>query len=491
MKVYIITEGGKGIGCGHLNRCGSIYRSFEEKKIKPVLLVNGDSGVRNVLKGKCYLVFDWLKNRDKAFRLMDKPDAVLIDSYLADPDFYRQVSCRAGSAAYIDDFNRLDYPRGIVINGSVGAEKINYVRHRDSLYLLGADYIVIGSEFRNTGAHKRVRKEIKTIMLTFGGYDPRGLTPKILALLAREYPDCVKKVIIGRGYKCIKDITYAKDAKTELIYHPDAKGMKRVMRDSDIAISAGGQTLFELAAIGVPTVAVKAAENQTINLKGLKRAGFLKYSGSYDDKKLLLNICRHIKSLTYKNRIKAVAAGRKIIDGKGSNRIVDAIVKNTLPRISIRKADPGDCVDIWKWRNHKGVRDVSFNRERIVFKTHRRWFMERLSDVDTFFYIGICSKKEKIGQVRFQLENERREAYINTNLNPSYFGRGLGSVMIREATNKFMSENPEIRTVMAEILDGNSASKKAFMKAGYSYWRNTVKGGRDAVVFKFNRRKGA
>ncbi len=31
MKVFIITEGGKNIGFGHINRCLSLYQAFEEK----------------------------------------------------------------------------------------------------------------------------------------------------------------------------------------------------------------------------------------------------------------------------------------------------------------------------------------------------------------------------------------------------------------------------------------------------------------------------
>jgi RimJ/RimL family protein N-acetyltransferase len=49
--------------------------------------------------------------------------------------------------------------------------------------------------------------------------------------------------------------------------------MAELMTASDIAVSAAGQTLFELARCGVPTIAVGVAENQRHNLEGFTDAG--------------------------------------------------------------------------------------------------------------------------------------------------------------------------------------------------------------------------
>jgi len=42
MKVFIITEGGKNIGFGHITRCLSLYQAFEEKEIIPEFILNSD-----------------------------------------------------------------------------------------------------------------------------------------------------------------------------------------------------------------------------------------------------------------------------------------------------------------------------------------------------------------------------------------------------------------------------------------------------------------
>ena len=42
MKVFIITEGGKDIGFGHITRCFSLYQAFEEKYFKVYSIKSGN-----------------------------------------------------------------------------------------------------------------------------------------------------------------------------------------------------------------------------------------------------------------------------------------------------------------------------------------------------------------------------------------------------------------------------------------------------------------
>ena len=65
MKIFIITEGGKDIGFGHLTRCVSLYQAFEERGIIPEFVVNGDDTILDLLRGKKYQIFNWLQEKKK------------------------------------------------------------------------------------------------------------------------------------------------------------------------------------------------------------------------------------------------------------------------------------------------------------------------------------------------------------------------------------------------------------------------------------------
>ena len=266
LNVYILTEAGKNIGFGHLMRMIAIYQAFEIKNIKPKFIINGDESVEEYLKETEYEIFNWIDNQKRLFDMIKDADIAIIDSYLADLTFYEKISKLVNLPVYYDDNNRIEYPSGVVVNGNIHAKDLDYPKRDDINYLLGLEYLPLRKEFWEV-PEKKIKENVESIMITFGGDDFRNMTPKVLKLLAENYPNIKKNVIIGKGFKNIKEIEKASDENTALIYFPDAQKMKEVMLESDIAISAGGQTLYELAKVGVPTIAVIVADNQYLAAK--------------------------------------------------------------------------------------------------------------------------------------------------------------------------------------------------------------------------------
>jgi UDP-2,4-diacetamido-2,4,6-trideoxy-beta-L-altropyranose hydrolase len=325
MKICILTEGGKNIGFGHIARCTSIYQAFEEIGIVPEFIVNGDETVEDLLRDKNCKVFDWLNEQKMLFANVKNPDIVFIDSYLTDYELYENVSELVKIAVYFDDDIRIKYPKGFVLNGAVCAEQMPYPKRTGVTYLLGVQYAPLRKEFWDVPA-KSIRADIETIMLTFGGMDIHGVTSKVLRLLVDSHPELHKKVIIAKCFQNIAEIEKLKDNNTELIYYPDAAGMKEIMLESDIAISAGGQTLYELARIGVPTIGVCVAQNQLQSVEGWEKSGFLKYVGWYNDENLEQRLVSSLSYLMSKRvRMHRSKIAREIIDGQGCKRIISAI----------------------------------------------------------------------------------------------------------------------------------------------------------------------
>jgi len=327
MKIIIITEGIKNTGFGHITRCLSLYQAFKERGIKPKFIVNADNDVECLLKQVNYQIFNWLEERNKLFELIKDTDIAIVDSYLADISVYNTLSELVKLPVYIDDNKRLDYPKGIVLNGNIHAETLNYPKNERITYLLGKKYTPLRKEFWEV-PEKKIKEKIESIMVTFGGDDAKNMTPKILVLLNDEYPNLIKNVIIGRAFQNIDEIKKCENKNTNLIYYPDAEKMKEIMSESDIAISTCGQTLNELASVGVPTIGVCIAENQIGNIKGWEKVEFLEYAGRYNKRNILEKIENSTKYLVAPEiRKNKIEIARKNIDGKGSLRIVNEVVK--------------------------------------------------------------------------------------------------------------------------------------------------------------------
>jgi spore coat polysaccharide biosynthesis predicted glycosyltransferase SpsG len=322
MKVLILTEGGKNIGFGHIARGMSLCQAFEEKGVLPKLIINGKEDVRGFLKNRNFQILNWTKK----VTLLNDTDIAVVDSYLAGKSIYEKLSDLVKVPVFIDDTNRLDYPKGIVLNGSIYADTLDYTKKNGLEYLLGIKFALLRKEFWEV-PKKKINKEISKIMVTFGGTDIKNMTPKILSFLNENYPELQKIVIIGNGFKNKKDFEGMADKNTKLIYGADAKKMKEIMLLADVAIASGGQTLYELIRVGTPVIGICVAENQVAGLEKFKKMKLIEYIGSFKDKTIsekILVAMEHIKS--QKIRKGRSDEGRRVIDGKGCRKLVGKLL---------------------------------------------------------------------------------------------------------------------------------------------------------------------
>lgn len=330
MNITILTEGGKDIGFGHIARCIALYQAFEEREIIPEFIVNGNNSIKDLLKDRNYQIFDWLKKKNKLFGIIDKTDITITDSILVDDELLSEISGLVKSVVNIDDFKRRKYTKGIIIDWTILADTLNYHRQNDGvLYLLGSSFTALRKEFWEVKG-KKIKKNVENILITFGGSDIRNITPKVLSLLIDNYPNMNKKVIIGKGFSNVKRIERIMDRRTELMYYPDAQSTKESMLDADVAISAGGQTLYELARVGVPTIAILLIDNQLDDVYGWKKTGFIDYAGWYNENKTYKNALFFLARLfDYDIRLKKSKIGKKYVNGDGAKRIVNKILNFT------------------------------------------------------------------------------------------------------------------------------------------------------------------
>ncbi|MFC1624238.1 PseG/SpsG family protein [Candidatus Omnitrophota bacterium] len=330
MKFSILTEGGRDIGFGHIARCVALYQGFEEEGITPELLINGDETVKDSLKGINCSIFNWLSEEEKTFNIIGRADVVIIDSYLASLGFYNKVSRLVETSVYVDDYKRLNYPKGIIVNGNIYAQRSDYPCNNENIYLLGPEYVPLRKAFWDVPG-KNIRENVEAVMITAGGSDKFNITPRILKTLVDNFPGFTKNVIIGKGFENIDRIEKATDRNTKLIRDANVGDMQRIMLDSDIAISAGGQTLYELARVGTPTIGIYVAKNQRLNLEYWQKNGFIEYLGLYKDNNLLDKMTTTInRSISYEKRVEQSKIGRSHVDGKGVERIVGRILSASV-----------------------------------------------------------------------------------------------------------------------------------------------------------------
>ncbi len=488
MKVFILTEGSRSAGLGHVSRCTALYQAFEAAGLSPRLIVSGDETAASLLAGRSYDLFDWKEDTGRLLGMTAGADIVVIDSYLAGPGLYREISETAGTAVYIDDDLRIDYPAGIVVNGTVFAERFGYPRRDGVVHLLGSRYAMLRREFWDVPV-KEAGERVETVLITLGGDDARDLTPRILALLNERVPELNKRVIIGKGFREPGRIEALRDERTELIYCPDARGMRVAMLASDVAVSAAGQTLYELARVGVPTVAVAVADNQMGNVRGWLDAGFIEYAGWWSDGETLVNVVSCLDRLMRRGEIRErmSEAGRRLVDGRGARRIVRECIGQSLARhVTVREASYDDMYEVYRLSNEPDVRAVSFRSAPIAIEEHERWFVRKMQDGSSLLLVAEC-RGGFAGQVRFDVSGD--EAVVSISLKRDYRGSGIGRHVLKKALSLLTSRFPGVRVVKAHVLKENAASLRFFENAGFRFSGDMVMRGREASELLFDTRE--
>jgi len=326
MKVLFITEGGKQYGLGHITRCLSISQAFSKYHIDTSFIVKGDSFIENLLpKAKC-VFFDWQKNTKKLTKIISHYKVVILDTLTAPLKVVQIIENNTQYPVFIDDYRKLNYHKGLIIDWTIGSKLLK--KWIEVECLIGSKYVSLRKEFWNTRTVS-IRKSVKRILLTFGGSDNRNITMKIVDHLNTKYPKLHKYVIIGKGFAHTKKIKKYICKNVTLLHSLNSAEMKRVILKSDIAICAGGQTTYELARLGLPSIIIKTEENQDYDIDGWKKIGFISEALSWDDPKLFININKKIDLYrSEKVRLKVSRIGKNNVDGKGAVRIAKYILNH-------------------------------------------------------------------------------------------------------------------------------------------------------------------
>ena len=328
-KITIITEGGELFGFGHITRCLSIANRFLNYDFSVKFLIDGDDTLLSILKDIKYEIFNWSTQEQQLFEELKSSTIILIDSIEIKDELILKIQSLGALIIYIDDERRRNIlDSGVVIDWTVLSEKKDYFfpQKEGVKYLLGSKYASLRKDFNNVEKNQ-IKEKIECIMVTFGGADVRNLTPKILELLTEKFPNIEKNIVVGAGFKNIAEIEKFKDLKTNLIFNADTSQMIGLMQNNDIAIASGGQTLYELALVGTPTIAILLVENAKDDTLGWGEVGSVKNIGWYNDMSLLDRLKETIYFLEDKRvRVEMQNRAKEHISLDGATLLVDEII---------------------------------------------------------------------------------------------------------------------------------------------------------------------
>lgn len=321
------------IATGHVMRCLSISEAARDEGADVVFILADDQAEDLIhSKGFRTLILNSIWN-DLEKELPDLLDLIakenieilLVDSYYVTENYLEALN-RATSVAYIDDLNSFHYPVDTLIAYANYWKNMNYEEnYPDTKLLLGCDYVPLRKEFQNS-PQKLIREKVENLLILTGGSDNFGISENILDHIPVEQYKKID-VICGRYFEQFDYLKIKYSNCQNVHLHKAVENIIDYMLDADVAISAGGTTLYELCATGTPTITYSFADNQLDNVIQFAEDGIMRYAGDIRYDKVYKNIRTMIGAYREQRYRKQISAQmKKLIDGQGAARVIKQLL---------------------------------------------------------------------------------------------------------------------------------------------------------------------
>jgi UDP-2,4-diacetamido-2,4,6-trideoxy-beta-L-altropyranose hydrolase len=264
--------------------------------------------------------------------LIEHPDAwVVLDGYDFDESYQQRVKEAGHRLLVIDDMAHLEhYYADIVLNQNLHAEQLHYCCKPYTQLLLGTEYVLLRREFLKWKDWKREIPEIgRKVLVTLGGGDPDNVTLKVIRAMNKlELEDLEVRVVIGPSNPHMASLKEAVHHSPFTIHlSPSVRNMSELMAWADVAVSAAGSTCWELAFMGLPSVVLVLAENQSRVAQLLVEKKVLAHSGHAHDGKER-DIAQILARLLLSKALRYELSrnGYKLVESLGVTRVMNVLL---------------------------------------------------------------------------------------------------------------------------------------------------------------------
>lgn len=263
------------IGMGHVYRSMTIAHILKEHDIKFVTDTNSKIHAEKILPNDCEL-FVSHENEiiDKIVSI--KPNLVINDILSTDVDDVLPLKDKGILVINFEDLGKGAGYSDITINELF---ETPVIKHQNILW--GHEYFFVREEFDSARVRK-YKDSVNSVLITFGGIDALDCTSKAF-LAINDF--CIKNqirinIVTGPGYRKYQNLK-ALIRDYEHVFLSHATGIiSSIMENSDLAICSNGRTVYELAHMNIPTIAIPQHEREGTHEFASKKTGFIVLNNS-------------------------------------------------------------------------------------------------------------------------------------------------------------------------------------------------------------------
>ena len=336
--IFFRADSNKQIASGHIMRCLSIAQAFLDAGEDVEFLVADENPIPMLERvGVKYTILHTTWNNlmeeiviVKGILQKEKNPLLFIDTYQVTRQ-YTEALLPYACICYLGSKQEYLGPIQVLINYSTDIDYSFYNNnYPDSTkLLLGASYAPLRKEFLEV-KHEPSKNGKCRVLLTTGNTDARNCVGKILSKFRQAKASSLEiHVVVGGMFDTKALLHQLYDGDPMVVLHENVKSMSDLMAISDLAISANGTTVYELAAAQVPVVSFSMVEEQIKSARKLSELGVVEYCGEIynDTEKVVSTIVNVVLKLagSDEDRFRLNQKAHSVIDGRGCKRIVEEL----------------------------------------------------------------------------------------------------------------------------------------------------------------------
>lgn len=333
-RILFRVDSDARVGLGHLRRCRSLAVALEAEGLENVFLCRRDS-TRGFVDGLRAEMLNGIPSwggedlrATLALACRSRCQAVLVDSHEVDAVYLNALRKAGLFVIARDDLAAYPFPCQMVFNGNANARALAYASSSgDTRFLLGPEYAVLPPDFK-ARIPREVPEKVREILITLGGADAIGWMPRLLQRLDSLVGDFSVTAVAGPFFENQSQIheTIRRGRRVVRVLESPSSLYDFMVR-ADLCISSAGQTLYELACVGCPTVTFPVADNQRGQLRSLAAAGSVWACEAADPVQLLEQVEEGVVSLMEHPQLRRRMAesGQRLVDGAGAGRVAEVI----------------------------------------------------------------------------------------------------------------------------------------------------------------------
>ena len=340
MRVLVRCDADRSTGVGHLGRALALTEAARARGWEVVLCgrVEGAWALEQITAAR----LDVLPAVDEPGALADL--ALETGAQVLHLDHYgdlgpshalhEQADARHLLLTAVADFDFGVREADLVVNPNYGGDQVQPAAA--GRYLGGPSFALVRAAVRSARAERgdrAVREDDAgqapdsdlRCLVVMGGTDPFGATRPMVELLAQAAEVDVAVDVLTVDHRALEEHFGTVHGHLTLRFLPPQADLPRRLAATDVAVSAAGTTMLELSCIGVPSAVLCVTDNQARGYAAAVAAGTALGLGTLANRSGAAPLRTLLGDAVL--RAELAAAGRRTVDGRGPERVLDAMAE--------------------------------------------------------------------------------------------------------------------------------------------------------------------